>query len=65
VREANTAKEAFELAEVAGINVGEQVAEAAWATAANVLRHCDTALEIVIFGRTGQLLARTPFRKVH
>jgi cobalt-precorrin-5B (C1)-methyltransferase len=65
VRGANTAKEAFELADVAGIDVGEQVAEAAWATAANVLRKSGIALETVIFDRTGQLLARTSFRKVH
>jgi cobalt-precorrin-5B (C1)-methyltransferase len=65
VRNANTAKEAFELANAAGINVGAGVAEAAWATAAKALRDCDIALEIVIFDRTGQLLARTPFRKVH
>ncbi len=65
VRDANTAKEAFEIAGAAGIDVGGQVAEAAWATAANVLRNSDIALETVIFDRTGQLLARTPFRKVH
>lgn len=65
VRGANTAKEAFELADDAGINVGGQVAEAAWTTAANVLQSSDIALETVIFDRTGQLLARTLFRKVH
>src|SRR5258708_11746187 len=65
VAHANTAKEAFELAEAAGIDVAGQVAEAAWATAAKVLRDSDIALETVIFDRTGQLLARTPFRKVH
>jgi cobalt-precorrin-5B (C1)-methyltransferase len=65
VRGANTAKEAFELADDAGIDVGGQVAEAAWATAAKVLRSSDIALEAVIFDRTGQLLARTSFRKVH
>lgn len=65
VRTANTAKQAFELAEAAGIDAGALVAEAAWVTAARALRDCDTALEIVIFDRAGQLLARTPFRKVH
>jgi cobalt-precorrin-5B (C1)-methyltransferase len=65
VREANTAKEAFELADAAGINVGGEVAEAGWATAAAVLRNSDIALETMIFDRTGRLLARTPFRKVH
>jgi cobalt-precorrin-5B (C1)-methyltransferase len=65
VRDANTAKEAFELADAAGIDVAARVAEAAWATAAKVLQDTDAALETVIFDRTGQLLARTPFRNVH
>jgi cobalt-precorrin-5B (C1)-methyltransferase len=65
VRGANTAKQAFELADAAGVDVAARVAEAAWATAATALRDSDTALETVIFDRTGQLLARTPFRKVH
>jgi cobalt-precorrin-5B (C1)-methyltransferase len=65
VRDANTAKEAFELADAAGIDVAARVAEAAWATAARALHDGDIALETVIFNRTGQLLARTPFRKVH
>ncbi|MDB5653042.1 MAG: cobalamin biosynthesis protein CbiD [Tardiphaga sp.] len=64
IRNANTAKEAFEIAERAGINVGERVAEAAWTTAAGVLHECDVELETVIFDRAGQLLARTPFRRV-
>jgi cobalt-precorrin-5B (C1)-methyltransferase len=65
VRGANTAKEAFERAEAARIDLGTLVAEAAWVTAAKVLRDCDTALEIVIFNRNGGLLAQTPFRRVH
>jgi cobalt-precorrin-5B (C1)-methyltransferase len=64
LRDANTAKQAFELADAAGIDVAGQVAEAAWAMAAEALRDSDIALETVIFDRTGQLLARTPFRKV-
>src|SRR5438552_11387760 len=59
-RAANTAKEAFELADAAGIDVAARVAEAAWTTAAKALRDSDVALETVIFDRTGQLLARTP-----
>jgi cobalt-precorrin-5B (C1)-methyltransferase len=65
VRDANTAKEAFELADAAGIDVAARVAEAAWATAAKALHDSDIALETVIFNRTGQLLARAPFRNVH
>jgi len=40
------------------------VAEAAWRTAAEVLRGSRIALEIAIFDRDGTLLARTPFRSV-
>lgn len=65
VRDANTAKEAFEMADAAGIDVAARVAEAAWTTAARALHGSGIALETVIFDRTGQLLARTPFRDVH
>jgi cobalt-precorrin-5B (C1)-methyltransferase len=65
VRAANSAKHAFELADAAGISAAAIVAEAAWVTAASVLRDCETALEIVIFDRAGQLLAKTAFRKIH
>lgn len=64
IRAANTAKDAFEIADRAGIQLGGHVAEAAWITAANVLRECDVELETVIFDRAGQLLAQTPFRRV-
>ena len=64
IRAANTAKDAFEIADRAGIRLGGRVAEAAWITAAHVLRDCDVELETVIFDRDGQLLAQTPFRRV-
>lgn len=64
IRAANTAKDAFEIADRAGIRLGGRVAEAAWITAAHVLRDCDIELETVIFDRDGQLLAQTPFRRV-
>ena len=64
IRAANTAKDAFEIADRAGIRLGGRVAEAAWITAAHVLRDCDVELETVIFDRGGQLLAQTPFRRV-
>jgi cobalt-precorrin-5B (C1)-methyltransferase len=64
IRAANTAKDAFEIADRAGIQLGGRVAEAAWITAAHVLRDCDVELETVIFDRDGQLLAQTPFRRV-
>jgi cobalt-precorrin-5B (C1)-methyltransferase len=41
------------------------VAEAAWITAAKVLRGSDIALEIAIFDRAGALIAKTPFRPAH
>ncbi len=61
---ANTAKEAFEIADRFGISLGERAAAAAWITAADVLRESGVELETVIFDRNGQLLARTPFRRV-
>jgi cobalt-precorrin-5B (C1)-methyltransferase len=64
IRAANTAKEAFEIADRAGIDIGARVAEASWTTASDVLRESDVELEIIIFDRAGQLLARTPFRRV-
>ena len=65
IRTANTAKEAFEIADRAGILLGERVAAAAWITAARVLDGCDVELETVIFDRDGQLLARSRFRRVY
>lgn len=64
-RGANTAKEVADLAAAQGIDVGAQVAEAAWRTAARALHGRAIALEIVIFDRDGGLIARTPFRRAH
>lgn len=58
---ANTAKEIFDLAAKAHIPLGEHVARAAWRTAACHLS--STMLEIVLFGREGKLVARTPFER--
>ena len=41
LRDASPPKEAFELADAAGIDVAARVAEAAWATAAKALRDRD------------------------
>ncbi len=65
VRHANTALEALDLARQAGIDVAGAVAEAAFATAAKALRDASIALEIAIFDRAGELIARTPFRPAH
>ncbi len=64
ISEANTAKEACDLALAEGCDLAGPVAEAAWRTAAQVLRGSAIALEIVVFDRDGKLLVRTPFRAV-
>ncbi len=65
VRSANSAKHVLEITTAAQIDIPACVAAAAWTTAAKVLRNCDILLEIVIFDHIGQLLGRTPFRRVH
>jgi cobalt-precorrin-5B (C1)-methyltransferase len=62
---ANSAREVLDLASAESIDVGAAVAEAAWRTAAKVLRGNAIALEIAVFDRDGHLLARTPFSPVH
>jgi cobalt-precorrin-5B (C1)-methyltransferase len=63
-RRANTAQQVFEMARGAGVDLGKPIVEAAWRTAARALGHEGVSLEIVLFDRTGGLLARTPFRNV-
>ncbi len=62
---ANTVAEAFAAATAEGVPLGDVVAQAAWRTAAEVLDGTDTALEIVLFDRTGALMGRTGFDRVH
>ncbi len=62
IRAANTAKEVSDLALAEGCDLARPVAEAAWLTAAKVLRGTPITLEIVIFDRDGKLLARTAFQ---
>ncbi len=62
---ANTVAEAFTAATAEGVPLGDVVAQAAWRTAAAVLAGTDTALEIVLFDRTGKLMGRTGFDRVH
>ena len=59
MRQANSAKHAFEIAAAAKIDIAAIVAEAGWKTAAKALRGADTALETIIFDRDGALLARS------
>lgn len=58
----NTALEAFQLAEAAGIPLADVVAEAAWITAAHVIAGSGIELEVVVFDRTGQPAGHAPFR---
>jgi cobalt-precorrin-5B (C1)-methyltransferase len=65
LRHANTAMEALDMCRARGVDVGREVAHAAWATAAKAMGASPTALEIAVFDRQGALIARTPFRPVH
>jgi len=64
ITQSNTAMEAFGHAHAAGIDLPAGVARAAWSTAAYALGG-GMSLEIVIFNRSGQLLARTEAAAVH
>ena len=62
IGQANTVAEAFAHADAAGVALGDQVAAAAWRTAAAVLDRRETLLEIVLFDRTGALAGRSGWR---
>jgi len=62
IRAANMVAEAFQLAAVENVRLGDRIAERAWHTAAAALRHPDIALEIAVFDRDGTLVGRTDFR---
>jgi cobalt-precorrin-5B (C1)-methyltransferase len=64
IRDANSAKHAFEIAQGAGLDIARAVADAAWQTAAKVLHGAPGELEIVVFDRDGGLLAKTGFRTI-
>ncbi len=57
----NNGAEAFERAEAHGVDLAAHVAEAAWRTAAPLLARTGSALEVVLFDRTGRLRATTGF----
>lgn len=61
---ANTALEALTLCRAAGIPIAEAVAERGLATAAALIAGHGMELEVVLFDRSGGLLASTGFRKV-
>ena len=62
---ANTAKEAFEIASAASVDLARPVAEAAWTTAIRPLGSGARQLEIVVVDRVGAVLARTGLQPVH
>lgn len=59
---ANSGLHAFEIAEAAGFDLPGLIANAAWATAARVVAGQPIALEIVVVGRDGRILATTGFK---
>lgn len=65
IRAANTVAHAFEMAGAEGIAIGDEVAAAAWKTAAGVLADGDVEVEILVFDRDGQLRGHAPFAPVH
>ena len=58
----NTALEALQLCQAVGIDLASLVAEDAWRTAAKALNNREIELEIIIFDRDGELLARSPLK---
>jgi cobalt-precorrin-5B (C1)-methyltransferase len=61
----NTAAEAFAHAERDGIALGDAVARAAHATAANVVAGKPIEIEIAVFDRDGRLVGHAPFAPAH
>jgi cobalt-precorrin-5B (C1)-methyltransferase len=62
---ANTAAEAFALAQAENIALGDAVARAAQETALRVVAGRDIAIEIVLFDRDGKLVGHAPFASAH
>ena len=59
VKTANTAKQVFELAAQVGLPLADKIARMARATATEVAA-AETAIEVLIFDRAGQLIGRSP-----
>lgn len=62
---ANTSAEAFAHAEAEGIALGDQVARAAWETAAGIVAGKPIEIEIAVFDRDGRLVGHAPPRAAH
>ncbi len=63
IGKANTALEALTLCHTVGLPIAEAVAERGFATAAKVVAGSGMELEVVLFDRTGGLLASTGFKQ--
>jgi cobalt-precorrin-5B (C1)-methyltransferase len=59
---ANTAAQAFAVAQAAGIALGDRVAQAAQMTAAQVIAGTEIAVEVMLFDRDQNLVGRAPFK---
>jgi len=57
---ANSALEVLQRAQSEGIDIAGIVANRAVATAARIVRDTDIAVDVAVFDRQGQLLARSP-----
>ena len=64
IARANSGLHAFELAQAGGFDLPTLVADGAWATAARVLAGQSGALETIVVGRDGRILASSGFRRV-
>jgi cobalt-precorrin-5B (C1)-methyltransferase len=62
---ANNAADAFTQAEAAGIALGDQVARAAWRTAAAVVAGKQVEIDIAVFDREGRLVGQAPPKPAH
>jgi cobalt-precorrin-5B (C1)-methyltransferase len=58
---ANTAAQAFALAQAAGVALGDKVARAAQETAARIVAGTEINIEVVLFDREQNLVGRAPF----
>jgi cobalt-precorrin-5B (C1)-methyltransferase len=62
IRGANTAAEAFAIAQASGIPLGDTVAQTARQTAEEIVAGADIAVEVLLFDRDRNLVGRAPFR---
>ncbi|GHC26519.1 cobalt-precorrin-5B C(1)-methyltransferase [Kushneria pakistanensis] len=59
---ANSGLEAFELADAAGIALGDLLAESAWHCAAQVIAHSGIVLDVMVFDRQGMCVGQSAAR---